>query len=238
MYKCICCCVDKCASAHWSILFSVWSAEYSLVFPLELPSNGHGRSSRGISFPLLAQAANLLPKSAHPSKPILDLERPAGIPLPYCYLWDCCCVSFQPAIGTHNTQETNLFCSQQRLHGAETSWCIFHWFWGTSEPGTVLKECLRSACPAEILPSRVAQSHLPQPWERFHRATFLLSAPRKLLLSEELGVVTNPGVRLGADVFLQFSSESFLFCSFFCQCWSYSFSVHAKLPQREKQISW
>lgn len=47
--------------------------------------------------------------------------------------------------------------------------------------------------------------------------------------------------RLGAHFFCNSSlsnsllrSESFLFCSFFWQCWSYSFSVHAKPPQREK----
>lgn len=212
--------------------YLLWSAEHPLVFPLELPSNGHGRSYGGISFPLLAQPPNLLPKPAHPPKPVLDLEQPPEIPVPYCYLWDCCCVSLNPVIGAHNTPETNSSCSQQRLQKEETLWYIFCWFWGSTEAGTVIKQCLRPACPAEILTSRVAQPHLPQPWERFLTATFPLLWS-SFLLSEELGV-TNPNwyktrckfffcnCRLSNSLL---RSESLLFCSFFCQCWTYFFST-------------
>jgi len=99
----------------------MWKAEYSLAFPLELPSNGHGRGSGGIRFPLLAQAVNLVPKSADSPKPIMGLEKPPEIPAPYRYPWDCCSISLQPVAGTHNTQERDLFYSQQRLHEIETS---------------------------------------------------------------------------------------------------------------------
>lgn len=150
------------------------------MFPLELPSNGHGTSSRGTSFSLLAQAANLLPKSAHPPKPILDLEQAPEIPLPFCYPWHCCCISFQPAIRTTPRRQTHSAASRDLP-------MYFSLVLRSTEPGTVIKQCLRPACPAEILLSRVPQSHLAQPLERFHRATFPL-------LSEELGVLTNPPV--------------------------------------------
>lgn len=92
--------------------------------------------------------------------------------------------------------------------------------------------CRDSALKGGSVPSptalgKVSQSHLPS-----------LCSQEALALWGAWCGNKPAGVRLGADVFLQFSSESFLFCSFFCQCWSYSFSVHAKLPQREKQISW
>lgn len=92
---------------------------------------------------------------------------------------------FLSACHSYNTQETNSFCSQQRPHGDLPMY--FSLVLRSTEPGTVIKQCLRPACPAEILLSRVAQSHLAQPLERFHRATFPL-------LSEELGVRTNPPV--------------------------------------------
>lgn len=214
------------------------------MFPLELPSNGHGRSYGGISFPLLAQTPNLLPKPAHPPKPVLDLEQPPEIPVPHCCLWGCCCVSLQPAIGAHNAPETNSSCSQQRLHEEETCWCIFCWFWGSTEPGAVIKQCLRPACPAEILTSRVAQPHSHSLGKGFSQPPSLCS--QAAFCSLRSLVWQTHWYKTRCRFFFcncslsnsLLRSESLLFCSFFCQCWNYFFFYVLSLLRGRRQILW
>lgn len=71
--------------------------------------------------PFCSQAVNLVPKSARSPKLIIGLEKPPEVPVLYRYPWDRCCISLQPIAGTHNTQERDLFYSQERLHEIKTS---------------------------------------------------------------------------------------------------------------------